>query len=399
MSEVHKIIRGTDGRPLSVALLGPDDPHRHAVAAILAARPGLRLSEVIFLPGNPADLAASLAKRHDAVVMDVDNDPEMALRLVEVLNGYSQIYVMAYSARADMKLAIRFMRAGVREFFTFPLDANEVGAALNRAARRHAEAAAAAKPAGKLLVFLGTKGGCGVTTLAANFALALAQESEQPTLLIDLGQPLGDVGINLGMRTQYSVETALQDTERLDSSFLETLVARHGSGLSVLAAPTDFPENEVPKQALDKLLDVARQSFDYVVVDAGSRVDLMGTSLFEQPTTIYLITQVGITELRNAHRMITQFFSTRDKSLQIVLNRYTQRALLFDDAQIAKTLTRPAQWKIPDDYAAARRTRNTATPLALVDSGIAQSIREMARDAGGIVPEAEEKKGFFRLLR
>ncbi|MFP5207638.1 MAG: hypothetical protein ACLGSH_19950, partial [Acidobacteriota bacterium] len=99
------------------------------------------------------------------------------------------------------------------------------------------------------------------------------------------------------------------------------------------------------------------------------------------------------------HRMITQFFPAREKSLQVVLNRYTQRALLFDDSQIAKTLTRPPQWKIPDDYAAARRTRNTATPLALVDSAIAQSIREMARDAGGMVPEAEEKKGFFRLLR
>lgn len=399
MSEVHNITGGTERAPLSVAVLGPDDQYRSAVAGILAARPGLRLSEVTFLPGNPAEFAANLAKRYDAVVMDVDNDPEMALRLVENLNGFSHVYVMAYSARADMKLAIRFMRGGVREFFTFPLDASEVGAALSRAAHRHVETSVGSRAPGKLLVFLGTKGGCGVTTLAANFALSLAQESERPTLLIDLGQPLGDVGINLGMRTQYSVVTALQDTDRLDGSFLETLVAKHSSGLSVLAAPTEFPESEPPKEAIDKLLAVARQSFDYVVVDAGSRVDLMGTALFEQPTTVYLITQVGITELRNAHRMITQFFSGRGNSLQIVLNRYTQRALLFDDAQIAKTLTRPAQWKIPDDYAAARRTRNTATPLALVDSAIAQSIREMANDAGGIVPETEEKKGFFRLLR
>jgi pilus assembly protein CpaE len=399
MSEIHHFTSGADSRPLSVALLGPEDPHRAAVAAILAARRGVRLTEVTLLPGNPADYAAHLAQRHEAVVLDVDSDPEMSLRLVESLNTHGHMYVMAYSARADMKLAIQFMRAGVREFFTFPLDAAEVGAALSRASSRPGVAVAAPKPAGKLLVFLGTKGGCGVTTLASNFALSLAQESEQGTLLIDLGQPLGDVGINLGMRTQYSVYTALQDTNRLDTSFLETLIAKHSSGLSVLAAPTDFPESEPPKEALDKLLAVARQSFEYVVVDAGSRVDPMSKALFEQATTIYLITQVGITELRNAHRMITQFFSTRDKSLQIVLNRYTQRALLFDDSQIAKTLTRPAQWKIPDDYAAARRTRNTATPLALVDSAIAQSIREMARDAGGIVPEAEEKKGFFRLLR
>ena len=136
-----------------------------------------------------------------------------------------------------------------------------------------------------------------------------------------------------------------------------------------------------------------------VVVDAGARVDLIGTAVFEQASTIYLVTQVGITELRNAHRMITQFFATRGPSLQIVLNRYTQRALLFDDSQIAKTLTRPAELKIPDDYAAARRTRNTATPMVLVDSTIAQTIREMARSAAGLTAEKDGKRGLFRLLR
>lgn len=129
------------------------------------------------------------------------------------------------------------------------------------------------------------------------------------------------------------------------------------------------------------------------------RAELIHSPVVEQCSTIYLVTQVGISELRNANRMITQFFSARGDSLQIVLNRYTQRALLFDDDQIAKTLTRPAQWKIPDDYAAARRTRNTATPMVLVESPIAQSIRELARNAAGIVAEKDGKRGLFRLLR
>ena len=85
---------------------------------------------------------------------------------------------MAYSAQADMKLAVHFMRAGVREFFTLPLDPAEISAALARATDRLGAAAAEERRTGKLFVFLGTKGGCGVTTLASNFALALAQESD-----------------------------------------------------------------------------------------------------------------------------------------------------------------------------------------------------------------------------
>jgi len=397
MSEAHTITGGADRRLLAIALFGPHEERRRMVAEALLARAGVRVREFSELP-TAAD-TATLAQQFNAIVLDADHDPAHVLELVETLCADGSAYVMAYSARADMKLAVRFMRAGVREFFTLPLDSTEVAGALTRAAQYHGTSSAPEKSAAKLFVFLGTKGGCGVTTLAANFALALAQESEQKTLLIDLGLPLGDVAINLGMKTQYSVVNALMDTERLDPSFLRSLIAKHSTGLEVLPAPNEFPQISVTEDAINKLIAVARQSHDFVVVDAGARVDLIGTAVFEQASTIYLVTQVGITELRNAHRMITQFFATRGPSLQIVLNRYTQRALLFDDSQIAKTLTRPAELKIPDDYAAARRTRNTATPMVLVDSTIAQTIREMARSAAGLTAEKDGKRGLFRLLR
>jgi Flp pilus assembly CpaE family ATPase len=111
---------------------------------------------------------------------------------------------------------------------------------------------------------------------------------------------------------------------------------------------------------------------------------------------IYLVTQVGITEMRNTNRLVLKYFTRRDENLQIIINRFKSSDLVFDETQIAKALTRPADWKIPDDYAAARRTRNTPTPLALADSEIARCLREMAQAAAGVVPE--KKKGFFRLF-
>jgi pilus assembly protein CpaE len=398
MADLHIKPGGAENITLSVALLGPHPGRRQAVAEALSAQPGVTLREFAAFPAGLSELSWNLAQEYDAVVVDVDADPDYAIRLLENLQAHGRTYVMAYSEGADMKAAVRLMRAGVREFFTFPLDMNEVAAALARAASGQGAAQATDRPAGKLLVFLGAKGGCGVTTLASNFALALQQESEQSTLLIDLGLPLGDVAINLGIRTQYSVVNALQDSSRLDGGFLQSIVAHHDSGLAVLGAPSEFPDSAPDPHALDKLLTVACRAYDFVVVDAGSRIDLIGSALFELCSAIYLITQVGISELRNANRMIAQLFSARGDDLQIVLNRYAQRGLLFDDEQIAKTLTRPAQWKVPDDYAAARRTRNIATPMVLAESAIAERIREMARAAAGISAK-DEKKGFFRLLR
>ena len=72
-------------------------------------------------------------------------------------------------------------------------------------------------------MFLSAKGGSGVTTLACNFAVSLAQESRQRTLLIDLNLPLGDAAINLGIKAEYSIVSAFQNSSRLDSNFLSPL--------------------------------------------------------------------------------------------------------------------------------------------------------------------------------
>ena len=403
MSDVKQMADSPDRGALSVALVGPNEERRKAAAAVLTARHDLRLSEFSSFAAGIDRLLQSLGQQFDVIMVDADSDPAYAFELVEKASAGGLAYVMAYSAQTDVKLAIRFMRAGAREFFTFPLDPAEVADALTRASHGGQASQQPAKISSKMFVFLGTKGGCGVTTLASNFALVLAQESGPSTLLIDLGLPLGDAAINLGMTTaQYSVVNALHDASRLDAKFLSSLVASHSSGLSVLAAPSEFAENHLPRdvrEAIDKLQAVARQNFDYVVVDAGSRVDLMGSALFDESATIYLVTQVGISELRNANRMISRFFPTRSRNLQIVLNRYKPGDLLFDDKQTAKALTRPAQWKIPDDYAAARRTRNTATPVALADSPLSQAIHQMARAACGLPEDRNGKKGLFSFLR
>jgi pilus assembly protein CpaE len=398
MSDVFNVQDGTEKSVLSVALVGPHDQRREAVAAAIAGRTGVTVEEFPSYPDEGEAMA--LEDRSDVIVVDADSDPDRALSLAQSICSRGRASVMAYSGQADVKVAIRFMRIGVREFFTLPLEGPEIADALARASVRQPAARQASHAPSKVCVFLGTKGGCGVTALAANFAVALAQESERPTLLMDFGLPLGDAAINLGMITEFSVANALKDAQRLDGNFLRTLLATHSSSLSVLAAPSDFRLDQAPgMESINKLLAVARQNFEFIVADIGSRLDLLNSSFFDESSIVYLITQVGISELRNANRMISQFFGRRSDNLQIVLNRYKPATLLFDDKHIEKALTRPAQWKIPDDYSSARRTQNTANAMAMVDAPIAQAIRQMARSACGLPAEKEEKKklfGFFR---
>jgi pilus assembly protein CpaE len=380
---------------LSIALIGPDEDRRRAFMNVLAGRQSTEIQEITSYPTNLDDVPQTVASRFDVIIIDADCDPDFVFDLVARICSTSNASVMCYSAESDVKQAVRFMRAGAREYFTLPLIPAEVAGALTRASIPQASSTIvqAPKTAGQVFIFLGTKGGCGVTTIAANFAISVFTETNQSTLLIDLGQPLGDAGLNLGMIANYSTANALREHSRLDGSFLNTLITKHETGLSVLAAPSEFPKELPPIEAYERLIAVARQSYHYVVLDLGSRVDLMDSSLFDESSTVFLVTQVGISELRNANRFISQYFGLRGRSLQIVLNRYTANMLLFDDSQITKALTRPAHWKIPDDYSTARRTLATATPIALEDSSIAVEIRSMARSACGLPEEKKRKKG------
>lgn len=400
MADVSRVQDGAERNVLSIALIGPHEQHRRAMAMALGKHPAAVVHEFPSYSSAQEQLPRLLEDRYSVIIVDADSNPDAALDLAETVCTTSHTSVMAYSSQADVKLAIRFMRVGVREFFTLPVEGTEVVEALNRASTRQPGQQPAEYVPSKVLVFLGTKGGCGVTALASNFAVALAQESERSTLLIDLGLPLGDAAINLGMVTEFSIANAVREANRLDSNFLRTLLVTHASGLSVLAAPSDFRADAAPdNESMNKLMAIARLNFEYVVVDIGSRVDLLGSSIFDESSIIYLVTQVGISELRNANRMISQFFPRRTDNLQIVLNRYKPATMLFDDKHIEKALTRQAQWKIPDDYQSARRTQNTATPMALADSPISQAIHQMARAACGLPAEKEEKKRIFSFFR
>jgi pilus assembly protein CpaE len=378
---------------LSIALIGPEDSRRREVAMAVTGPQATVAREFRTYP-ELDDVQQLIEAAYNIVIIDLDSNPEQALDLVEHICSNSSITVMVYSVRADSELLVRCMRAGARELLTPPFSQNAIAEALVRASVRRPAPSTTKKTLGRLFVFAGAKGGTGVTTVATNFAIALTQESGQSVLLIDLDLPLGAAALDLGITAPFSTVDALQNMGRMDSSFFARLLTKHSSGLAVLSAPDKYSSIPISGEALDKLLTVARQDFDYVVIDAGSTFGSIYTSLIEAATTVYLITQVSISELRNSNRLIAEFFVSRTNKLQIVLNRFTPRALVIDEDSITKALTLPAAWKIPSDYPVVRQAQNSATPLVMGDSAVADVIRQMARTACGLPALAEKKKRF-----
>lgn len=381
------------GETLSIALIGPDGPYRKAIADILRTCTWTYVREIPAYPPSITDLP-HLLDQQDAVLIDLDSDPEYALRMVEHISAKLAVTVMVFSAEAAPDRLMRSMRAGAREFLTVPVESGVMQQAIVRALARRPNKQGPRKSAGRILTFIGAKGGVGVTTLACNFALALAEQRDQSTLLIDLAVPLGDVALDLGIQSEYSCVNALHAADRLDPSFLSKLLVKHSSGLAVLGSPGRFVPYEFTSDNVGKLLSVARQSFDYVVVDAGSRLDLTEISLFKDASTIYLVTQLGVAELRNSNRLISQSFTEATPKLEIVLNRYDPRSATLPEDYIVKVLTKSPRWRIPNDYASVQRMQTDAISLIPGDLPISRAIQEMARAVTGQPAPAKKRKVF-----
>jgi pilus assembly protein CpaE len=381
---------------LPVVLLGGTPERRRTLAEALAGTPG-QVAREAALPSRDG-LASLLEGECDVLIVDLDQDADAGLELVEAACGlFPAITVMVYSRPADQDLLMRCMRAGAREFLTDPLPPSLITEAIIRASVRREELTGQKKTVGKCLVFVGAKGGSGVTTAASNFAVALAKESGQKVALLDLDLRLGDAALNLGLSSEFSTLDALGNEDRMDSELVTKLLVRHNSGLQVLAAPDEHNTFSPTTPAVMKLVNILRGDFAYLVVDAGTHYNGYGQDLFEAADKLYLITQVSIVELRNSHRFIAaNFKGDAVRKLEVVLNRYAPRAGEIDEESINRALTVAPTWRIPSDFQTVRRAQNTATALAMKDGSIARVLTSMAKAACGRAEESRKRRfGLF----
>ena len=327
----------------------------------------------------------------DLYIVDLDSNVERALELIEVIcNRHAAATVMATSVNSDSSLLIRSMRAGAREFLQGPIVHTSIADAVARALARREKSQQAV--AGKVFMFAGAKGGSGVTTVATNFAVALTKEDVGKVAIVDMDLQLGEVALGLGLTPQFSVLDALKNEERLDSDLLATLLVRHTSGLSVLASPEQYTPFALVPSGIQRLFNLLRRQFNYIVVDAGTAAGAAADTLLDLADSVYLVTEVSIPALRNARRLLAFMTERRNNShVEVILNRFNAREFEIDENSATKALARPVDWKVPNDFPSVRMAENTGVPLAMKDSPISRVMHKMAIRAAGHLPQAEKK--------
>jgi pilus assembly protein CpaE len=182
-------------------------------------------------------------------------------RLAEVCDPATKVIVIGRIN--DVELYRELIRRGVSEYLVAPLNPLHLievitGLYLNP------EAA----PIGRVLAFVGARGGAGSSTLAHNVGWCIAERFNINTTIVDLDLPFGTAGLDFNEEPAQGVLDALSAPERLDDVLLDRLLLKSGEHLSLLAAPAMLERGyEADATAYEAVLDAVRRITPCIIVD------------------------------------------------------------------------------------------------------------------------------------
>lgn len=301
-------------------------------------------------------------------LVDCDSNPEGALetmeRLQQLLPG--KIRLVAVGSQTDASFLLRAMRAGCNEFLAKPLQQEDLAAALRRFQKGQQASAGGSGELGKLLSFLGVKGGVGTTTMAVHVATHLVRKHKKRVLLVDHKHQLGHVALYLGIKdTKYYFSELLRNADRLDADLLEGFVVRHSSGLDVIASPDMCaPWHDGSAEDMERVVAYLRGRYEYVLFDSDTLYTTMLSPLIAASEEIALICTPDVASLRDMtrhieHLSLTDGFASK---LRVIVNRSSSEAAVTPE-QIESAVRFPVSAEIPNNYAELVRAINAGEPI------------------------------------
>ncbi|PWF22239.1 AAA family ATPase [Corticimicrobacter populi] len=322
------------------------------------------------------DVGARLAEKPgnmDALLLDFMPDPEQPDKLRQSAEQARKLALaqpdlprIALGSQAHPDSVITALRAGVSEFAD-PSCADELRHILEQLLCPHLTARQAAKNSANSILLLGVRPGVGTSTLAVHMATSLqtrlAQKGqgndpsrpetdmEHRVCLLDLGTPVGDCLLHLGLPDTFDFTEAVRNLRRLDDTLLDAALPRTASGLSVLSLPRDLERMRRISQEESLLLYASlQQYYGCVLIDAGGLVNPdFASALARSAAATWLVTDQSIGALVSLADRLDELehLHVPRHTLRLLVNRYDERYGM-EAAQIAEKFGLSVYATLPD---------------------------------------------------
>jgi pilus assembly protein CpaE len=318
---------------------------------------------------------------HQLVIIDLVGGQSTAVEVCREIRStpsLANIPVLCVGQSDDVEDRIRFLEAGADDVMAKPFDARELEArveALLLRFQRSKDMSAILSADGlsvartrRMVAVHSPKGGVGTTTVATNVAMVAARQRADRVVLIDLDLQFGQVATHLNLEVKQSLADLVRDEAAMrEPELLRTYATRHDSGLHVLAAPNspEFAELITAKH-VDKILTTVLESYETVVIDAGSSLDERTMTAFEHSETVIFTVYPEIGALKALHALLdylNEAGTVAAKSTFVLNNQFAREILKLRDVESA--LGTRVTTELPYDPFVYLKAVNEGVPVVL----------------------------------
>jgi pilus assembly protein CpaE len=300
----------------------------------------------------------------------------------------------------DIVLYRELMARGVSEYLVAPFTVLDFIRTISRL-----YTGAGAEPVGKIVAFVGAKGGAGASTIAHNVAWSIPRELDIQTALVDLDLGFGTAGLDFNQDPPQGIAEAVFAPDRVDSNLIDRLLSRCGDKLGLLAAPASLERvYDFPETAFDAIVEILRASTPCVILDIPHGWAAWMRRLILGADEIVLVATPDLANLRNAKSLLDTIRAARpnDAKPRLILNFMgVPKRPEIAVADFAKAVDLEPQGFINFEPKLFGTAANNGQMIAEVDPSnkINETISDLARAVTGRTEIRKAKKTLLEPLK
>jgi len=342
----------------------------------------------IELVGSSVDVAggaAALAGGHLDAVLHATRSSTLPADELAAVRSHTQAPVLIVASSGSSGLLEQALEADVADVLLLPQLVENVVFAIRKATHsgRRLSSSNGGGRHGKIVTVFSPKGGTGKTVTATNLATAAAKFEGRKALLLDLDLQFGDAAIMMGVEPEKTIYDLVVAPGELDSEKLAGYTTKHPSGLSVLPAPLRPEDAELVTEAkLGRLLEVARESFDVIVVDTSPFFHGPMLATLDRTDELLLLCSLDVPTLKNLRLALQtlDLLSFPKSRVRIVLNRSNSKVGM-KPSEVEGALGMKVRFEVPSDRAVPLAV-NRGNPVVLAEENadVSRAIKAMAKE-------------------
>ena len=358
--------------------------------------------ELVGASNTVADGAAALAGGHLDVILHATRAASLPADELAAIREHTRAPVILLASGGSSGLLEQALDADVADVLLLPQLVENIVFAIRKAThgtRRHHEAGSGRH--GKIVTVFSPKGGTGKTVTATNLAAACAKFEGRKTLLLDLDLQFGDAAIMLGVEPEKTIYDLVVAPGELDAEKLAGYTTKHACGLEVLPAPLRPEDAELVTEAkLGRLLEVAREAFDVIVVDTSPFFHGPMLATLDRTDELLLLCSLDVPTLKNLRLALQtlDLLSFPKQRVRIVLNRSNSKVGMKPN-EVEGALGMKVRFEVPSDRAVPLSV-NRGNPVVLAEEGadVSKAIKAMAKELFPAVKDEGKKRRLLPTL-